>query len=444
MKKRGILSNRIIFLGALLALSLAYPRRVSADGAFFYDVEVEKLGNSAESPNQRALIIHDGEKETLVLQVKYSGNVENFAWVVPIPVLPEENSITTDSDSIFQKLHEVTQPRLYKIKGRDGWGKLGGGGDGPEDVAEIVPKMGIQVWERLQVGPYAVAVLSGSSSQALIDWLTSNGYHFPKEASSTVDFYVRKNWYFLASRVTVQSALPKSNSMFQAGLPALKMTFKTEKPVFPLRISELSSAKENEIELYVAAPHRMACESYQSAAMQRDEVQRLIEDQIDENKPSSSTGLACACKRVMDPGDEEPEYDYEGIFRNKVASFDRPTFIVECAVSFYVFSDPYHDTFHGYFKDYFAPDTHFWLTRFRTFLPPDGMQDDVTFIADPNGDEWLMLYVYIEEESPNSWSAAAISFPGIFMLPLFFVRKIRKRYSRQLTLSILLIILATA
>jgi len=428
----------------ILYVLLFFSNRVFADGCFFY--EVEQIGNSAESPNQRALIIYDGEKETLVLQVKYSGEVEKFAWVVPLPNLPEANTITTEDDTIFEEIHDETQPKVYRIFDRYGKGYYLGGGGGEGD-SELIPEVAVQVWERLQVGPYEVAVLSGASSQALIDWLATNGYDFPGEAHAIIDFYIQKHWYFVATRVHVASTLDKNNSSYQAGLPALKMQFQTDKPVFPLRISELTSANENEIELYVAAPHRMVCESYHTVAMEQEEVQRLIEKQIDENNANSSTGIACACDQATEPAQNETEYDYEAIFQDKIASFTKPTFIVEHATmqwtSYNPIEYPDHGSFNGYFNEYFSPGEEFWLTRLRTILTPSDMQEDVTFIPDTNGDEWFYLWIHIEDKISNPWSATLFNLSGIILLPFFALKKFRRRQWKELLMAILAITIAT-
>ena len=440
-----IKTKNLFFLNICIILILILSSNpLNADGCFF-PYEIEKLGNSAESPNQRALIIHDGEKETLLLQVKYSGSIENFAWVIPVPVRPEANSISTAIDSIFQELHDITQPKAYRF---DGYNSLGGGGSRDnkfDDNSSTIPSMEVQVWEQLQVGPFSVSVLSGTDSQALIDWLTYNGYHFPDHANSIVDFYIQKNWFFLATRVDIQSAQQESNSSYQAGLPALKMTFRTEKPVFPLRISELSSAKWNEIELYVAAPHRMVCASYQTEEMDRDKLQKLIEAQVINSSSSSNTGLACACEQITDSDQKNSIYDYESIFRNKILSYDRPTFVIEHASMRYTAYEEYSfpGSFNGYFDEYFASGTEFWLTRLRTILSPKSMTDDVTFIPDSQGDEWLILDIFIEDKAVNPWSASILSLPGFLLLPLFLFRNVRKRYSQKLILTIFLIFIAT-
>jgi len=415
----------VLIQNFFIILLLVVSSNLLGDGCFFY--EVEKIGNSVESPNQRALIIHNGEKEILILQVKYSGEIDKFAWIVPVPSLPSKNSISTANDSIFKELHDYTQPRVYKIRNNYGLDRTGKGENSNFDE---ISNNKVQVWQKLQIGPYKVAVLSGSSSQALVDWLTSNGYNFPDKANPVIDFYIKKNWYFIATRVQIKSTISKSNSTYQAGLPALEITFQTQKPVFPLQISQLTSAKENEIELYVAAPHRMVCENYNTTSMDRNEVQRLIEKQINNSKQGSSLGITCDCKRLMEPGYNKSEFDYEAIFRSKLFFFKEPTFVVEYAEKYTTSNVNYYfsDNLNSYLNKIFSPQSQFWLTRIRTILPRNDMQDDVTFIPDPKGDKWLRLNIYIEEKNNYPLFGSTFGFLGIaLLLKLYY--KIKKRLS---------------
>ncbi len=432
------------FTGHIVSILFIFSfiRSLFADGGFFYDVET--VGNSAESPNQRTLIIYDGSKETLILQVKYAGNVNDFAWIVPIPQQPEAGAITTTSDSIFQILHHYTQPRVvFGREGSKGWWMPGTRGIFNDSM---VFEQGVTVWETLQAGPYEVAVLSGTSSQALVDWLNTNGFSYTNDAESVINFYIQKEWFFVASKVTVQGDLSKSNSAYQAGLPALKIAFPTDQPVFPLRISEISAASENEIELYVAAPHRMVSESYRTIAMDPDEVERKMEAQIAESEPGSVSGIACFFSRILDPAEPlQPEYNYESIFRDEIASDNQPTFAVEYAGGAYTSYDSVQysrsGSFDGYFNEYFSPNIDFWITRFRTILSPDDMKADVTFIPDPNGDNWYSLWIHLDQEQSNPWSANVFVWPGFFLIPFAAFKRIRKNYWREWMLGILLLLM---
>ena len=435
-----IFKFNIYHLIVLLLIIFIHINSVFADGGFF-PVEVEQIGNSAESPNQRAIIIYNDQIETMIVQVKFIGNVKDFAWVVPIASLPENNSIQLETDSIFTQLHDLTQPKVYRYNSSK-LGKGGGGGwDSNGELLEDDNSAQAQVWQNVDVGPYEVNIVSGTSIQALKNWLNENGYNYAEAADKILDFYIQKKWYFMATKVRVEEQSTAENSTYQAGLPALKVSFPVEKPVFPLRISEVSSAKNNEIEIYVVGNHRMISETYNTYAMDREEVEEQIKLQI-LNANSDNSGLACACKRETDPlGENSSNYDYESIFRKKLSSLEERTFIIESVRADYTPSDynqnPQSGFFNGFFNAYFDEGSMFWITRFRSILSPEDMINDVTFIPDPAGDEYLYLHIFIEDHNP--WQISAMSILCLLLLPLVFSGKYRKRYWKK-TMIILVIL----
>jgi len=438
MSKKKLVSTYFFYI-----LLILLSGNLFADGCFFRAKE-EQVGNSAESPNQRAFIIYDKNRETLVVQVKYQGDVNKFSWVLPVPSIPEENTIKTVNDSIFTHLHEQTQPKLFIYSGKSlQRGSMEGGANAD---SEIFQDTNVNVWQNLQVGPYEINVISSPTSSALIDWLTEKGYDFPETANRIIEFYTQKNWYFVAVRVDVTNHLTKNSSTYQAGLPAIKMTFKTEKPVFPLRISELTSAQENEIELYVASKNRMICEGYNTIAMNRDEVQFVLENNY-LSKTSKPTGISCACEKILGP-QSEPEMEYEEFFREKLISYTQPTFLVEYATNGFqaLYDYGHHYEYDHYYRDYvsefFDETEEFWITRFRTILAPRNMKNDVNFKKDPKGNEWLTLSFWIEEKQPNPWSYCIYVTPGLLFVPVIFSRRIRKKYSKHMFISAFLLLIA--
>ncbi len=407
----------------LLLFILLLPHPSSADGCFF--IRSEKVGNSAESPNQRAVIIHHEGIETLILQVKYSGNAADFSWIVPLPVPPKDGEIKTTSDWIFSELHNQTQPRVYYTSSLGNTKREGGGFSGEDS------KLGqTTVWQILNVGPYEVAVISGTSSSALMNWLQNNDYDFPENAASTIDFYVQKNWCFVAMRVESMNKTTKSGSAYQAGLPPVEIRFNTVKPIFPLRISQISSAPQNEIELYLVNAHRMICENYQTVSFTNEEVTNKMRQ-----GSGSKTGIACACKRVTGPN-----LDYEMIFRDKLAFYTKPTFICEAALPGFTPSENIHNfpgSFDGYFDPFFPPGSGFWVTRLRSVLNSTQMIQDMTFIQDSKGDHWLSLKIPIDD---NHYLLYGMIYfiPSIFLLALIRIKKIR-RYATYFLLGALLL-----
>jgi hypothetical protein len=309
----------------------------------------------------------------------------------------------------------------------------GGGGTHGNDGEEIeeINTAQVQVWQNVSVGPYDVHIISGTSVQALRDWLKNNGYTYSSKDDAILDFYIQKNWYFMATKVSVVTPENSSSSTYQAGLPALKVSFPADKPLFPLRISEISSAEENEIEIYVIANHRMISDSYHTYAMDHNEVENLIKAQINEYKSDNNTGMACACRQSNEPvGRNSPKYDYESVFRNKLSSLDSKTFIIENVSYGWTSSDytqyPKDGVYNGFFNTYFPQGSNFRITRLRTILTPEDMIHDVTFVPDPGGDETLSLHIFIEEYNP--WDLSSLGIPFIFLFPIIMSKKIRQRY----------------
>lgn len=422
-----------------LILILILPKITHSDGCFFRPSET--IGNSAESPNQRAIIIHNENVETLILQVKYSGDVKNFAWVIPLPALPKNDFVETVDDSIFRLLHDYTQPKLYR-ETNSVLGAKGGRGYSNDELDEFI-ETEVKVWNRLNVGPYEVAILSGTSSQLLTEWLSTNQFHIPDDAEEIIDFYIQKKWYFVAFRVDVQTQNDQKNSTYQAGLPCVKITFPTENPLFPLRISELSSAQNNEIELYVVAKHRMISNNYWTIQLDQNEVEKKLNDQV-RTQIDQTTGISYFCKDVVAPSETNIKFDYEKIFWEEVKSFSQPTLFVEYANDLYWYNEPMKGSFEGYFNEYFPPDSlersKFWITRIRTILHPNQMKDDVIFIQDPDGDRSFRLGFIIETNSPNPWQVSKIGFMGILFIPLVFIRN--KQKQTKILLFLILFLMA--
>jgi hypothetical protein len=61
----------------------------------------------------------------------------------------------------------------------------------------------VEVIERKTVGIYDVAVLSAEDPEALTNWLNQNGYFFPTEGKAILDYYINKEWYFVAMKINI-------------------------------------------------------------------------------------------------------------------------------------------------------------------------------------------------------------------------------------------------
>ena len=170
MTKKLIAAQLVVIL---LLLTTATP--VLADGGFFPDSMYRDLYES----EQKAVILYGNSTgnytEQLILSVSFEGDAEDFAWVIPVPNLPE---IAVTDAGLFSELSDFTAVEVPR--GCGCYAALEGEG---EDG-------GVDVIEEQVVGPYATATLSATNATALADWLNANGYIFPEEGGEIVSEYI--------------------------------------------------------------------------------------------------------------------------------------------------------------------------------------------------------------------------------------------------------------
>jgi alpha-tubulin suppressor-like RCC1 family protein len=113
---------------------------VLADGGYFtshYSVAV--------SADQRAIIIKNGKQISMTLSTGYTGEGEDFAWVIPIPVPPHVGGVTEagkTGENLFRALDEHTAPVLA-IRSPGGCFPAG---------TEVLTEQGPQAIENIRAG----------------------------------------------------------------------------------------------------------------------------------------------------------------------------------------------------------------------------------------------------------------------------------------------------
>lgn len=219
----------------ILALTLLFsflmimtPQISHADGMFIPppDYYVRETG-------QKAVIVHERGIETMVLLTQFNGNAKDFAWIVPTPSKP---SVKESTDTLFTAIQNLTQSdysRPYPMM------------DTKFGISELdsTTKPTVAVLETKRVGIFDIQVLASNNSEALANWLSDHKYQYPKNQSYILDSYIENGWYFTAIKVNASLAAESSvSSKLKTGhATPLKFTFKSEKIVFPLKISSVVS-----------------------------------------------------------------------------------------------------------------------------------------------------------------------------------------------------------
>lgn len=230
----------------------------NADGVFLVkrDIKLDPRSHARDiyEPAQKALIIYSGGVEHLILQVSYKGDASEFAWLVPTPSKPQVSKVDSP---VFHSLHRATAPRVrYWFDADQKLGRLFLGGKLGAAEMSTPGRLDVDVLEKKQVGVYDIAVLRAGNAEDLLQWLRTNSYQITRKLSPVLRDYVERGWVFTAMRVNTGYRKRVSERLREGVLQSLKFTFRSARPVYPLRASSLNKG-ETDILLYVIAEHRV-------------------------------------------------------------------------------------------------------------------------------------------------------------------------------------------
>ncbi len=259
-----LFSARSALWSLFLAALCLVPGSVRADGCFVMPPFVWDKHKDINEPTQKAIIVHNGRQEDLILQVKYAGPVNDFGWLIPTPALPTVRQASMDC---FYELSRYTQQLWergdYLVHNA---GSLGAA----EKAAAPEP---VKVIEMKTVGAYQIAVLSAQTAGSLQVWLNTNHFAFPPNKTEVIDSYVKRQWYFVAVKIHLadgeagMSGSPKPGAtstsvrstrqkLTQGELHPLHLRFEAPQCVFPLKISSFNG-RPSEVQIYVLSTERL-------------------------------------------------------------------------------------------------------------------------------------------------------------------------------------------
>lgn len=231
-----------------LALFAALAKSAGADGKV---VRPRDYAGSLEEKAQEAIIVfHESDTpgeavEDLILKITVAGEVDNFAWVVPLPNVPETKS---ENAALFKELFDYVEARNRR---RD-YGERKS--EGKDSAAKAADAPAVEVLSRQVVGSYDVAVVRENEPGRLDGWLEAEGYQplvdpQTKGGAEIVEFYRQKGYVFACIKVAAQELAVRR----EVDLHPLRFTFKTggrDGIYFPMRLTGLQTAPFD-VNLYV-------------------------------------------------------------------------------------------------------------------------------------------------------------------------------------------------
>ncbi|MBL7153689.1 MAG: DUF2330 domain-containing protein [Phycisphaerae bacterium] len=262
----------------ITATAISANEAVLADGCMLLPrISISYTGKARVSSDaQQALLMWQGGNETLHVKSSYRGPATDFAWVIPVPGRP---TVERSSWDLFEQAEKATRPQVTVEKAEVFRGlNIGCSAPATKVDTETLPT-GVREIETLAIRELHIDIVQASSSGGFLRWLDNHQYVVTARAKPIFQEYIDKGFYFIVTKIDKSSAWARRKDVTETvsgGLTPLAISFATERPFYPLTISAISSASENELLLLCAARERLEPVEYTSTDLSIEDVEDTI------------------------------------------------------------------------------------------------------------------------------------------------------------------------
>ena len=236
----------------LAAFALATtPSAVHAFCGFYVSGSGAKLSNEATE----VVMIRDGTRTVLSMQNDYKGPLEDFAMVVPVPVVLHEADVKTLPRDVFEHTDALGSPRLVEYWEEDPCPRprpmpprramaKGAMADDKDSDEQPTKKETVKIEAKFDVAEYQILILSATEAAGLEDWLKANHYKIPDGAEPLLRPYVEAGSKFFVAKVD-----PKKVQMVDghAALSPLRFHYDSEDFSLPIRLGMANSSGKQDL-----------------------------------------------------------------------------------------------------------------------------------------------------------------------------------------------------
>src|SRR4051812_22185938 len=226
---------------------LAQAATAQAFCGFFVSGADQRLYNNAS----HVVLLRKGNHVVMSMSNNYKGPAEDFAMVVPVPVVLQKKQVKTLHPDVFRHIDELTAPRLVEYWEQDPCDSPSPNMDMARGAMPPTAKMapaaaprddrdhGVKIEARFTSGEYDILILSAQESGGLEAWLRENHYQIPDGAAEALAPYVRDQMKFFVAKVNVKKV--KFDAHQQVQLSPLQFSFESPELRLPVRLGLLNA-----------------------------------------------------------------------------------------------------------------------------------------------------------------------------------------------------------
>jgi hypothetical protein len=244
-------------LALALALTLP-PATAPAFCGFFVSGADAALYNDAS----QVVLMRQGSRTVMTLSNTYQGPPEDFAMVVPVPVVLQEEQVRTLPHDVFNQIDQLSAPRLVEYWEQDPCYVPPAPGRGDraymkgavmESGAPPTPDaLGVTVEAQFTVGEYQIVILSAEEANGLDTWLRRNHYKIPDGAPKALAPYIAEGMKFFVAKVDIKKV--QRDPAGRVVLSPLRFDFEAKQLRLPVRLGLLNAKGKQDLIIYVLHP----------------------------------------------------------------------------------------------------------------------------------------------------------------------------------------------
>lgn len=251
--KEVLMTRSLVLVLTVFSGLLVWTGSASAFCGFYVAKADTKLFNKA---SEVAIARHE-DKTVITMANDYTGDMKEFAMVVPVPRVLERNQIHIGDAAVLRHLADYSTPRLVEYFdhnpcSRSEMLELKQGAFKENLPASAASRerdraLGITVEAQYTVGEYDILILSARESAGLEAWLAENGYRVPTGATSVLRSYLKQGMKFFVAKVN----LGEQAGLGLAHLRPLQIAFESPKFMLPIRLGTVNADGAQELFVYL-------------------------------------------------------------------------------------------------------------------------------------------------------------------------------------------------
>ncbi len=252
----------LVIAGVVGVLGLA--GRADAFCGFYVSGTGTKMFNDAT----QVVLVRDGTRTVLSMQNDYKGPLEDFAMVIPVPVVLHDGDVKTLSNEVFEHVDTLGSPRLVEYWEQDpcpapvdtGDGRMYGvmGGSvgasyGFGGGAGVAHKTTVKVEAQFSVAEYQIVILSSTEAAGLETWLNENHFKIPAGAEPLLRPYVEAGSKFFVAKVDPTKVKIVDG---HAALSPIRFHYDSDDFSLPIRLGLANSAGKQDLIVSIISPDK--------------------------------------------------------------------------------------------------------------------------------------------------------------------------------------------